>query len=326
MSIKITEKSYDKELFNSRLELEITGKNVDFAFVNTLRRIIVSEIPCLSYQNIEITENTSVFNNNQIKLYLQNIPVIGVKNVPKKYKKKKEVEAEEEDEDLNELIGNNEAEIDNEIKKGELEETSLENMTLYLEYHNNTAEIKSVTTDHAKFYYMGKEVKSPYVNPVIIIKLQQNQRIKLTAKSILGIEKENATFSQVSVCAYNEIDPNKFLFFIESRGQIDEYELLKRGCNIIKRKLDKLSKVFPDINMKQGEIKIPQNKHTMGNLISHGLSLQEDTNYATYYQKHSLDNEIFIKFGFKKEINVKKIINSVCDYYNKLFSELENKL
>lgn len=323
MSVTIKQLSYDKELFNSRLEIDISGKDIDYAVVNTLRRIILSEVPCLSFNNIEISENTSVFNNNQIKLYLQNIPVVGVKNIPIKYKKKKIVDDEaEEDEELEQLLGD---EIENDTETNDLEETSLENMTLYLQYHNNSSEIKSVTTEDCKFYYMGKEIKSPYPNPIIIIKLQPNQKIKLTAKSVLGIEKEDGKNSLVSVCAFNEITDNKFKFFLESRGQIKEQEIIKRACYVINRKLEKLQKIFPKITMKEGEIKIPKEKHTIGNLISHGLNLLKETKYSTYYQKHSLDNEIFIKFSFDKEYDVKSLVQKVCKNYQQIFKDIDNK-
>lgn len=322
MAVQVKQLSYEKELFNSRLELDISGKDVDYAVVNTLRRVSISEVPGLAYNDIEINENTSVFNNNQIKLYIQNIPVVGVKNIPTKYKKKKvEEEEAEEDEELDRILGGNDIDIDTETS--DINITSLESMTMYVDYHNDSKAIKSVTTDDAKFYYMAKETKSPYPNPVIITKLQPGQKIKLTAKSVLGNEKENGIFSLTSVCAYNEINDNKFKFFIEGRGQLPEKEILKRACNIIVRKLEKLKKIFPSIKMKDGEIKIPKEKHTIGNLISHGLTLLSQVKYATYYQKHSLDNEIFIKFGCDKEYDISDLIKKVCKNYQSIFKKIE---
>lgn len=325
MSIQVKKIIYEKELFNSRLELEISGNDIDYVVINTIRRVAISEVPSLVYKDIEISENTSVFNNNQLKLFIANIPVIGVKNIPTKYKKKKLKDEEaEEDEELEDLLENSNIDLDTETDS--IESTSLENMTLYVDYHNKKNEIVSVTTDNCKFYYMGRETTSPYPNPIIIVKLQANQKIKLTAKSVLGNENEDGKHSLVSVCAYNELSDNKFKFFIESRGQLSEFEILERSCNIIIQKLKKLNKMFPDRKLKDGEIKIPKEKHTMGNLISHGLGLLPETKYATYYQKHSLDNEVFIKFGFGKEENVKKLIEKVCKNYEKIFNKLKEKL
>jgi DNA-directed RNA polymerase alpha subunit len=233
MDIQIKDKSFTRELFNSRYEFEIFGKNVDHVIANTLRRTILSEIPTFIFNDIEITDNTSIYNNNQLKLFLQNIPVVGIKNIPAKYKKKSSDDTtkdiiDDDEQNIEELIGNNEAEIETETEYVDL--NILETMTLYLEYHNMTNEIYSVTTNDAKFYYLGKEIKSPYPNPVIIIKLQPQQKIKLTANSVIGIEKEDGKFSCVSICAFNQITDNKFLFFLESRGQLDEKEIVKRAC------------------------------------------------------------------------------------------------
>ena len=323
MSVKIKQLSHDKTLLNSRLEFEIEGKTIDHVVVNTLRRIIMSRIPSFMFGDFEIVKNTSVFNNNQLKLHIENIPLIGIKDIPMKYKKKKEEDEEEVDEDLEELIGNDEAELETETEPVSV--SSLESLTMYVDYHNKTQKIVSVTTDDVKFYYQGKEIKSPYPNPMVIVKLQPNQEIKLTAKSVLGEEAEDAKFSHVSICAFNIINDNKYKFFIQSVGQLDEKEIIKRACYQINRKLKKLKSVFPSTMLMDGDIKIPNNKHTIGNLMSHGLSLLPEVKYATYYQKHSLDNEIFIKFGLDKERDVKELFGKVCDYYRDIFSKIEKE-
>jgi DNA-directed RNA polymerase alpha subunit len=229
---------------NSRLEFEMSGSEIDYVVTNTIRRIIISEIPIMVFDEIDITENTSVFNNNQLRLYIRNIPVVGVKNIPLSYRKKKDKvdEAEEEeDEDLDDLIGG-EAEIVEQKEK--VESSSLENLTMYLEYVNESSEIKSVTTEDAKFYYMGGEIKNPYPNPVILVKLQPKQKIKLSAKTRLSVEKEDGKHSHTAICAYNELDKNKFKFFLESRGQLEEKELLVRACEVINKKLKKCLRFF----------------------------------------------------------------------------------
>lgn len=325
MSLQIKQTAFEKDLFNSRLELEFSGKDVDYVVINTLRRFILSEIPQFIFNDFEFLENTSVFNNNQIKLFIQNIPVVGIKNIPMKYKKKKDNEEEaEEDEYLNNLVGNNEAELETETEP--TDDSSLESLTMYVNFTNDSQEIKSVTTDDVKFYYMGKEITSPYLNPVIIVKLQPKQKIKFSVKTVLGIEKEDAKFSPVAVCAFNEINDNKFKFFIESRGQLTEKEIIKRACYHIDKKLTKLMKIFPKTLLKEGEIKIPKERHSMGNLISFGLEKLPETKFSTYYQKHSLDNEIFIKFGFDKEQDVKKLIEKVCKNYQQIYDKISKSL
>ena len=68
----------ETELFDSRLELDISGNNINHIIINTLRRITMSEIPIYVFNKINIIDNTSIFNNNYIKLRIKNIPVMGI--------------------------------------------------------------------------------------------------------------------------------------------------------------------------------------------------------------------------------------------------------
>jgi len=322
MSVK--KLSHDKELFNSRLEINIKGKGIDHVIVNTLRRIIHSEIPVFCWDDFEITTNESIFNNSQLRLYLQNIPVVGIKEIPKKVPRSKENpdEDDEEDDNLKEIIGIDDIETEDKIM---VDGTSLNQLTMFLKYHNNTNGIVSVTTDDAKFYYQGKEIKSLYPNPVILVKLQPNQHINLSAKTRLSNEKEDGKFSPVSVCAFNQIKEDDFKFFLESRGLYSEKDILLSACYQIRRKLKRIEKLFPETEMEEGEIKIPKEDFTAGNLIAHGLFQLDEVNYATFMRRHPLDNEIIIKFGLKKSHNMKKLISKVVSNYKVIYGNLEKE-
>lgn len=322
MSVK--KLSQDNELFNSRLEVEISGDEINNVIINTLRRIIMSEIPVYCWDDFEITKNESIFNNSQLRLYIKNIPVIGIKNIPKKVPKTKknesiDTEEEEENDALKEMLELDDIETSDKVLA---DGSSLNQMSMYLNYHNTKNEIVSVSTDDAKFYYQGKEIKSPYPNPVILVKLQAEQQIIFTAKTRLSNEKEDGKFSAVSICAFNELSENKYKFFLESRGLYSEKELLILACELINRKMNKIMKLFPDTNVEMGEIKIPKEDYTIGNLFSHGLYELEQVSYTTSLKKHPMDNEIFIKFGMKNSENIKKMIEKVVKKYTEIFNKL----
>ena len=67
---------WDKEMNNSRLELNLKGKNLNYVVLNTLRRTIFSDVPIYAFDKITINKNTSIFNNNYMKLRIENLPVI----------------------------------------------------------------------------------------------------------------------------------------------------------------------------------------------------------------------------------------------------------
>jgi len=331
MSVK--KLSQEKELFNSRLEVEITGKEIDHVIINTLRRIILSEVPVYCWDEFEINKNESTFNNSQLRLFLRNIPVIGITDIPKKVPKVKKVNAnananddEEDDEemrqDLKGMIGIDDIDTEDKVK---VDGSSLNQMSFYLNYHNKTNEIVSVTTNDAQFYYQGKEIKSPYPNPIILVKLQPTQQINLTAKTRLSNEKDNGRFSATSLCAFNELDKNKYKFFLESRGLYSEKDLLVLSCELINTKMERISKLFPETDIEEGEIRIPKEDYTIGNLLSHGLNQLDEVGYATYLKKHPLDNEIFIKVGLKKSTSMKKLVDKVVKNYTEVFNKLSKE-
>ena len=69
--VKITNVSYDKGESKglSKLELTITGPEINNTILNTIRRTILSDIPIFAWTAFKFTVNTSVFHNNFIKNY-----------------------------------------------------------------------------------------------------------------------------------------------------------------------------------------------------------------------------------------------------------------
>lgn len=285
--------SHDKELFNSKLDINIEGKDINYVVVSTLRRIIFSKIPIFSFTEFEIKENTSIFNNDQIKLRLKNMAIIGVKN---------------------DLIFLNEEESI----------SSLKQLTMYINYQNTSENIYSVTTDDVQFYYGGDKIDKLYKTPIPLIKLQKNQKIKLSAITTVSTEESSSLksiFSPVSVCYYNEEKDNKFTFVIESRGQISEKEIFNRAIDNIVRDLDILYELIPDKNPQNSSLLLDNYDHTYGNLLARGLQDDNDIEFASYNMPHLLDNKIKINYNLKKgelKLVIKKIINDYKKLYTKL--------
>ena len=89
-NISVKKTSYDDSFLNSRLELNINGNDIDHIVVNTLRRICLTNIPVYIYDKFDFVENTSIFNNNYIKLRFRNIPVLGIETSSAFYNEPKE--------------------------------------------------------------------------------------------------------------------------------------------------------------------------------------------------------------------------------------------
>ena len=313
---------YDNRFLNSRLELNISGSNIDHIIVNTLRRISLTSIPVYIYNKFVFVKNTSVFNNNYIKLRFRNIPVLGISSSTPFYNKLKEDVIEKED-DLDML---NIDDISLETNYN-VSSSNLKQLTLYLDKENKTKNIITVGTDDCKFYYKEKEIKSPYKINLPLIKLQDGQHIKMSAISEVGIEKMDAIYSPASVLFFTKNNDNNYNFIIESRGQLSEETIFIYGIENVIKQLEELKTDINDLedNKKQkGEIDINNNDHTMGNLLSHGLRKHKDVKYAGYAMPHILEDKINIKFEISKN-NIKSIIIDVIQYYIKIFKILKDK-
>lgn len=163
MEIKIV----DKDEFSARLIIE----DVDSAFMNSFRRIIVAEVPSMAIDEVVVIENSSMLHDEILAHRLGLIPLrtdLDSYNLPEECSCKSE-------------LGCN------------LCRTSL---TLNIE-----------TQDNNKTVYSGDlKAENPDVRPVSekipIVKLATGQRLKLEAYARLGKGEKHVKWQPVSVCAY----------------------------------------------------------------------------------------------------------------------------
>lgn len=326
--IKIVPISYTKKQGDSRLEFKISGKNINYIIVNTLRRAIFTYVPIYAFNIFKFEENTSIFHNNFLKLRFNNMPVWGIENTIDFIDNDKK----KNDNIINETINeNNEENKENELEFDEpnvINTSSLKQITMYINYTNKTRDIVTVTTDDAKFYYEEKQIATPYVEPIAIIKLQPSQKIAFSAISTIGTEQEHTMFSAVCVTAYKEINNEEFDFFLESRGQISEKRIIEIAIiNIIKR-LNNFVKLLSstqiiDEDEDSGLIIINNEDHTLGNLISRGMQQHKGIQFAGYNLPHPLARKVHFHYKLNKGSNIKSVIDDVITYYINIFTSIK---
>lgn len=310
--INFIKKSYlnDDSFEANHLHFIIKGKDVNHVIVNTLRRILLDEVPNLSFikENIDIIKNTSVYNNDYMKSRIENLPILNVKYKSKledllKYRKsirtKKYIENEENEE--NESI-----------------------LTMYCNYKNDSDNYYDVTSEDVEFYYNDKKIDTIYKNPILIVRLKPNEEIEFSARTKEDIGLNNSIFSNVGICCYEIINDNEFLFKMEPRSFRNSYELLELACEIIifrlKELLDKISnKKFSNDN--RGKIMLNNEDHTFGNLLTKGLQENKYIELAGYTLEHLLIRDITIDYICHD--NIKNVLENVLENYIKLFSFLK---
>ena len=314
---------YNKNLGNSILELKIKGKNINYIIINTIRRTILSDIPIYAFNNFNFTTNESIFNNNYLKLRLSNMPVWGLPNKIDKFIHDNDPHIDNAliDEGINDIAIDDDIDLDN---KSSVNTSSLNQLTMYVDYKNNEKNIVTVSTNNAKFYYSNKNIPSPYPIPIPLIKLQPEQAINFSAITVLGTEKENSIFAAATVCYYNEINTNEFKFILESRGQITEQRIIEVSLINIISSLENLVKMIPlEENSHIGEIIINGENNTIGNLLSYGLQNHKNVKFAGYNIPHLLENKVIIHYELVNEkIKLKNVFNDVIIYLIEIFKTL----
>ena len=306
----------------SELVLNISGKSVNHNIVNSIKRIIQSDIPIYGFDNFTITSNDSVFNNNYIKNHIRNIPVWGIENKLNEYVK--EEEKDEEVEVLNETFGIIKDDVDLTTKK-DTDYSSLNKLTLYLDYENKKNEIVSVTTNDCIFYYKEGMIKSPYPNPVQIVKLQPNQKIKLSVQANPGTNDINAIYSATSACYFNQNSETDYDLIIESRGQITEKRIIEIGLKLIIKKLDKFLQNLPKSKGMEGILKIENEDHLLGNLLTYQMQQMNSVRFCAYTTPHPLNKEINIDYKLTAG-NINTIFKEVVSYYDNVFTHIGKEI
>lgn len=315
--IKLKLIKYNKDKVNSRYEINIKGPNIDEVIINTIRRGILTYVPIYAFTKFNFTTNESIFNNNYIKLRLKNLPVWEINNTIVKLENKETI-IEENDEEVN---------MDDDVdlnSENVINSSSLNQLTMYVDYKSSDKSIFTVTTDHAKFYYDGKNMSSPYTIPIPIIKLQPDQTIKFSAITTIGTEKENSIYSPVSVCFYKQNSDNDYNFIIESRGQLTEPRIMEVAILNIISSIENIIELLPDTQISAvGEIIINNENNTLGNILCNGLQKHKHIKNAGYNIPHPLEEKIVIYYELIDEkYKIKNIMSDVIIFLSELFKEI----
>lgn len=319
-SIQLSKIEQEKKLGFSMLKLNIKGENINHIVLNSIKRIIQTDIPIYAFNNFDITENSSVFNNNYIKGHLQNIPVWGIDNKLDEFIKKEDYQ----DEEFSETAGLVNDDIDLDVEK-DVDTSALNKLTMYIDSKNDTKDILTVTTDNAKFYYKEGLIDSPYYNPIPIVKLQPKDVIKFSAKAELGTEEISGIFSATSICFFKENNNNDYDLIVESRGQITEKRIIKIALKLLNKKLHKFNKNLPKNKGMEGTIVTENEDHTLGNIISYGMQIHPAVQFCGYNTPHPLKKEIHFHYKLTSG-NINSIIKDVVSYYENIFEILKEKI
>ena len=151
--------------------LRLLVKGVEAPYVNALRRVIISEVPCMAIDEIVVLENSSIMQDETIAHRLGLVPLktdLDSYNLPEECKCQSE-------------FGCNLCRV---------------TLTLDVETKEGTRSVYS-----GELASENKEVV-PVSDAIPIVKLAKEQKLRLEAYARLGKGKNHAKWQPVSTCAY----------------------------------------------------------------------------------------------------------------------------
>lgn len=192
-------------------------KNVPRQYVNSIRRISISEVPTCTIDDVVMLENSSVMHDEAIAHRLGLIPLRT---------------------ELNKFIFSSDCDCNN---------------TLGCTKCRVLLILNAESTDKTRVVTSGELISdSEYVKPVSneipIIVLAPGQKLKFEAYARLGIGKDHAKWQPTSVAVVKDGEnSDESILLLETTGALSAEEVLKSALNIINKKLDDFGKLIKSL-------------------------------------------------------------------------------
>ena len=255
------------------------------AFVNGLRRSLISNIPSFSL-NTKFIENETSYNNDILNLRFAMIPV----------KKHLSCRLEKTNETARNII----------ITSNDFEnEHIMKDIFLFELKPNESIHIECETERGYGFQDARWQViQTPMMKLIqeVVIKKHDIEKIKTIAPELITdgkLDKKKCLMDRTAVERLNQIDPivfyknsGEYELYFESDYYSEDY-CLKQALSHLKQLFEKLEyEVIPNQNLTI--LKFHEKSFTFGNIIQYYL--QKVCNFATLNKEHYLDNFVVLKF------------------------------
>lgn len=286
MDIKV--EHYDDK--NIRLNI----KGINYGIINTIRRVLLQEIPIYKIDNINIDKNTTSYTNDYL------------------------IERLEQFDDIQKS---------DEIYIDKNNEYKYDKQEIYINVKNDNKEIMDVTTDNIDVYINDKQIKNPYKIKYLLVKLETGQELIMKGTYILGKGLYNAKYTVVNREIYDEISENNYIFGFKSLCELSSKEILVKAIEIILIKLENISVMISQkyndstINDVEKTVVVLDNEdHTMGNLITAKLQEKIQAGYKMNdYVEQTDEKHVMIKIDGKQPFkHLFKTLSELKEIYSNM--------
>jgi DNA-directed RNA polymerase subunit L len=185
-----------------------------------------------------------------------------------------------------------------------------------------------------------KKIDSPYKNPLLLVKLNPGEEIELTAITDINNENYHTIYSAVSAISfYKEENSNKFVFKLESRGQILEKKILLISIININKMFNYFLTLINNKELEEiteGIIQIDDDSlsneiddlEALSQLLVYYLHKHNNILTASGKLKHPLSKTLIFKFKIEniKKGNIINIIKECVNDINTIYKKIQNAI
>lgn len=315
----------------SKLVLDFKGTELNNIIINTLKRVMFDDIPTYAFMadTINITGNTTIFNNDQMRLRLSQLPVLDTK-LDLFY--------------LDPIYWKNVDYSDPKRPKHELEKL----IEIQINSYNDTQNVKNVTTNDIRYYVDSTEVFNKYNQdcPVLLTQLKPADSFICHMKAVLGVGQRDNIWTAAGNAYMDDhttnditgeeikLDVPYITFTVESNGQYDEYDILIKSCKYIVKKITDIKQEIMKrveskeiIEAKTITFQFVNEDHTIGYLINSAFQEHEDIMFSGMPKPDHQVRAIIIKIACVNKLPspIKPMMEKL-DYLVNVYEHIQNKL
>lgn len=241
-------KNYTEQDAGTRATFDIVG--ADIAISNSLRRVMMQEIPVWGIEVEDITANTTSENNEFIGNRVEMIPI------------------------MNETFTSRKP-IDN-----------LDNLKFTITFprgsssNNDHSASDAITGLYAKDIVFSSGANATYIykdyQDIIILYMYNTEKMKVNAKIVNGVGDKNAKWN-TSVCSYEIVKDDICRFFVEYVGILTPLTTLIRALEVIISRYENLKEAIDKQNTQKIVVNIILEQNDVGNPLFDIVIYDEDT-------------------------------------------------
>jgi DNA-directed RNA polymerase subunit L len=333
---KVTKKNNDVNVSDIResedwreISFVITGEHMNHIFSNTIIRTTLSVVGAYAFDESDMTfdENSSIFNNDMLSLRFSNTPIFN-NNCDFTTMEDFAEKCIQMEISRNENLYKKIPEIERLRRETLHKQTLIDNLHLHINARNDTNDIMYATTceKDCTFYQNEKQIPDIYPEELHIVALKPKQALVATLASSFNIPLYDYVFASTQKAWHRYQNDNTYRVFVVSYGQMTGRQNVIEACNILVLKFENLrttlfdviSKLSNDDREYNGQIVVPNDKHTMGCIFTRRIQDHDMCKYAGYKVEHPDDNHFVFKY-IAEGMTITRIINAsieslIADY------------